>query len=260
MPALADILLTNLGVLLCVVTPLWLLSLALRDASIVDIFWGMGFVILVWSTRLQVDASPYSLPLAIATTLWGLRLAAYLAARNLGHGEDRRYAAMRAARPRHFWWWSFLAIFLFQAVLCLIVGLPVQVGQALPRPAAIIATDILGAAIFLFGFLYETIADWQLARFKRDPLNAGRVMDRGLWRHSRHPNYFGEAILWWGLWLMATAATNASWTAVGPALITFLLLRVSGVSLLEKTIVHRRPEYAEYIRRTRAFIPGPRKP
>ncbi len=260
MSVIGDLLLTNLAVLLCVVTPLWLISLALRDASIVDIFWGLGFVITAWSTRLQVDATPYSLPLVIATTLWGLRLAIYLAARNLGHGEDRRYAAMRRARPGSFWWWSFFAIFLFQALLCLVVGLPVQVGQAVPRPSGLTITDILGAAAFLFGFLFETVADWQLARFKRNPQNAGRVMDRGLWRYSRHPNYFGEAVLWWGLWLMAISAPAATWTAVGPALITFLLLRVSGVSLLEKTIVDRRPEYADYIRRTRAFIPGPPRP
>lgn len=250
-------LLTNLGLLVGVTTLLWMLSLKLRDASIIDIFWGLGFVIVAWVTRSWADGEPLSLLLPIAASLWGVRLAVYLGARNLGKGEDKRYVAMREARPQTFWWWSYPAIFLFQAVLCWIVSLPLQVGQLLPRPEGVTALDVIGGVLFLFGWLYETIADWQLARFKRDPGNRGKVMDRGLWKNTRHPNYFGEAVLWWGIFVMAAAAPGALWTVIGPALITFLLLRVSGVALLEKTIGERRPEYADYIRRTNAFIPGP---
>jgi steroid 5-alpha reductase family enzyme len=257
--ALPEVLGVNLALLVGTTTLLWLVSLRLRDASIIDLFWGLGFVIAAWATRVQGPVTPASILLPAAVTLWGVRLSVYLGARNLGHGEDRRYAAMRAARPRHFWWWSYLAIFLFQAILCALIGLPAVVGQVATRPEGLTLFDLAGGALFLFGFLYESIADWQLARFKRDPANAGRVMDQGLWRHTRHPNYFGEAVLWWGIWLMASAAPDARWTAIAPALITFLLLRVSGVSLLESTIVDRRPAYADYIRRTNAFLPGPRR-
>jgi steroid 5-alpha reductase family enzyme len=254
-------LLTNLGLTLGLMTLLWLLSLRLRDASIVDIFWGCGFIAVAWSTALQTGVPDLpQLLLPLTATLWGLRLAVYLASRNLGHGEDKRYAAMRAARPDTFWRWSLFAIFWFQALLCWFIALPLQVGLLDPRSADLLGTDVAGLALFVVGFAWEAIADGQLARFKRDPANRGAVMDRGLWRFSRHPNYFGEAVLWWGIWLMAAGAPEARWTAVGPALLTFLLLRVSGVTLLERTIVERRPAYAEYIRRTPAFLPGPRRP
>ena len=261
--ATLEIVAINLALLLAALTLLWLVSLRLRDASIIDIFWGLGFVVVAWSTRAQLAApSPESILLPLAATLWGVRLAAYLAARNLGHGEDKRYAAMRRARPTTFWWWSYLAVFGLQGVLCLLVSLPLQLGQIFgqigARPSGVTLFDVVGLLLFVFGFAYESIADYQLARFKRDPANAGKVMDSGLWRHTRHPNYFGEAVLWWGIGVMAAAAPEARWAFVGPLLITLLLLRVSGVTLLEKTIVDRRPGYADYIRRTNAFIPGPR--
>jgi len=256
-----SIMVTNLLLLLGLLTLLWGVSLRLRDASIIDIFWGLGFVVVAWSTRAQLTApADVSLLLPIAATLWGVRLAVYLAARNLGHGEDRRYAAMRAARPRTFWWWSYLAVFLMQGVLCMIVSLPLQLGQIVPRPEGLTVFDGVGLALFTFGFVYESVADWQLARYKRDPANRGQVMDKGLWRNTRHPNYFGESVLWWGIWLVAAAAPDARWSVAGPLLITWLLLKFSGVVLLEQTIVQRRPAYADYIRRTNAFIPGPRKP
>jgi steroid 5-alpha reductase family enzyme len=255
------ILLTNLGLIIALMTLLWLVSLRLRDASIVDIFWGCGFVVLAWSTALQAGVPELPrLLLPVCASLWGLRLAVYLAARNLGHGEDRRYVAMRAARPDTFARWSLFAIFWFQAALCWFIALPLQVGLQSARPDGLLWSDVAGLALFVFGLGYEAIADWQLARFKKAPSNRGAVMDRGLWRHTRHPNYFGEAVLWWGLWLIAAGAPEARWTAVGPALLTFLLLRVSGVALLERTIGDRRPDYADYMRRTNAFLPGPRRP
>lgn len=248
----------NLAVLITIVTALWAVSVRIRDASIVDIFWGLGFVIVAWSTRLQLDTpSPESLALPIAATLWGLRLSTYLAARNLGHGEDRRYAAMRAARPHTFTRWSLFAVFWFQAALCIVIALPLQAGQHAPRiEQGFNALEIIGLAIFMSGLLWQAIADAQLALFKANAANKGQVMDRGLWRYSRHPNYFGEAVLWWGIWVFVVASPGTWWTIIGPMLITFLLLKVSGVSLLEQTIGERRPAYADYIRRTNAFIPG----
>jgi steroid 5-alpha reductase family enzyme len=261
-PSLPSLLLANLALLAACATLVWLVSLRLRDASIVDLFWGMAFVLVAWNTRrlLGAASAPASLALPVAATLWGVRLTAYLGSRNLGHGEDRRYAAMRGQRPRTFWWWSYFAVFLLQAGLALVVALPLVVGQRAPRPAELTAWDLLGGTLFLGGLAFETLADLQLARFKRDPKSEGQVMDRGLWRWSRHPNYFGEAVLWWGVWLMASAAPDARWTALAPALMTFLLLRVSGVALLESTIAERRPGYRDYVQRTRAFVPGPRRP
>lgn len=266
-PSLVTVLAIDLAVLIGVTTLLWLVSLKLRDASIVDIFWGLGFVITAWLTRLQLEApSETSIILPIAATLWGLRLSLYLGKRNLapGHGqkpqEDKRYAAMRAKRPDTFARWSLFAIFWFQGVLCLIVALPLVVGQWAPRPAELPAQhplELIGFAIFLTGLTIQAIADQQLARFKRDPASQGQVMDQGLWRYSRHPNYFGEALLWWGVYIIVLPIPDARWTVIGPLLITVLLLKVSGVALLEKTIVDRRPNYADYIKRTSAFIPWP---
>lgn len=265
MTPLLQVLGVDLAVLITVTTLLWLLSLRLKDASIVDLFWGLGFVIVAWVTRLQLESpSPMSLALPIAATLWGVRLSTYLAKRNLapGHGEDKRYAVMRAARPQTFWRWSLFAIFWFQGVLCLIVALPLVVGQWAGRPqdlASPSVLEVIGLAIFAIGLSVQTVADLQLARFKRDPQSQGQVMDKGLWRYSRHPNYFGEALLWWGIYVSVLPIPEARWTLVGPLLITVLLLKVSGVSLLEKTIVDRRPKYADYIRRTSAFVPWPPK-
>lgn len=259
-PSLAQILAIDLALLIGATTLLWVVSVRIKDASIIDIFWGLGFILAAWATRLQLGGgTAASLALPIAVTLWGTRLSLYLARRNLGHGEDKRYADMRAARPETFARWSLFVIFWTQATLVLIVALPVIVGQWAPRPAdlgAIHPLEVIGWGIFLIGLSYQTVADRQLARFKADPNNRGRVMDRGLWRYSRHPNYFGEAVLWWGLYLSVLPLPDAWPTIIGPIVITTLLLKVSGVSLLERTIVERRPAYRDYIAKTNAFIPG----
>jgi steroid 5-alpha reductase family enzyme len=228
---------------------LWLLSLRLSDASIVDIAWGAGFALVAIASALGAGGARRWL-LAGLVGLWGLRLSAYLAWRNLGHGEDKRYAAMRAHHGARFWWVSLFSVFLFQGALVLVISLPVQ---AAPAPLAPGWNEAVGVALFALGLSCECIADLQLARFKADPASAGQVMDRGLWRYSRHPNYFGDACVWWGLYLVSAAW----WTAFAPALMTFLLVRVSGVSLLERTIVDRRPGYRDYIARTSPFIPWP---
>ena len=236
----------------------WVISLVLRDASIADIAWGLVFVAIAWAAWASGSGSTASLIAAVAVTVWGSRLAIYIGKRNLGHGEDRRYQAMRAKRPDRFWLWSLFGVFVLQGLLALVVSLPVQslgaVADAEPG-----ALSWIGLAVFLTGLGFEAIGDAQLAAFKRDPASKGKVMDRGLWRYTRHPNYFGDALLWWGIWLIAVGAGAAWWTLIGPGLMTFLLVRVSGVALLESDMAERRPGYAEYVRRTSAFIPRPPK-
>jgi steroid 5-alpha reductase family enzyme len=238
---------------------LWLLSLRLRDSSIVDIFWGVGFVIIAWVTRASAQGAAARSALTLAlVTLWGLRLAGYLAYRNIGKGEDPRYVAMRAHHGDRWPLRSLFIVFALQGALMWIVSLPVQATLRSPLPEALGPLDALGALLVLTGVLFEGLGDLQLARFKASPENRGKVMDRGLWRYTRHPNYFGDFLVWWGLYALALAGGNA-WTALGPALMSFLLLRVSGVTLLEKSM-RKRPGYDEYVRRTSSFFPWPPRP
>jgi len=239
----------------------WLESLARRDASLIDRFWpvliaGAGLVYLVLLPNAPLH-EPRGLAMAVLALLWGLRLALYVAARNWGHGEDRRYEAIRARNQPGFGLKSLYLVFGLQAVLAWIVSAPLFVGMTGARPLGWL--DIAGGALAAFGIGFEAIADAQMSRFKADPSQRGQVMDRGLWRYSRHPNYFGEACVWWGLWLMALGAAGlgGAWSVVSPLLMTWLLLRVSGVRLLEADIGHRRPAYRDYIARTNAFVPGP---
>jgi steroid 5-alpha reductase family enzyme len=241
---------------------LWLLSLRLRDASIVDIWWGFGFAAIAWlAFGLGAGWPPRALLAACLVSLWGLRLAGHLARRNLGHGEDPRYAAMRARHGERFGRVSLFTVFGLQGLLQWIVSLPVQLAIQAPEPAGWAAWDGLGALLVLAGVACEATADRQLARFKADPTSRGQVMDRGLWRYSRHPNYFGDALAWWGLGLLALAVPGGVFSLICPALMTFLLLRVSGVPILERGLARRRPGYAEYAARTPAFVPWfPRHP
>ncbi len=235
---------------------LWLLSLRLRDASIVDVFWGLGFVLTVWVTRLsQPGAEPRAGVVAALTTLWGARLALYLARRNLGKGEDARYVAMRRRHGARWPLRSLLQVFVLQGLLMWLISLPVQAAERARGPGALGWVDAIGVALTLTGVAFEAIGDAQLARFKADVANKGKVMDRGLWRYTRHPNYFGDFLVWWGLYALALASGHA-WTIGSPALMSFLLLRVSGVTLLEKSM-RKRPGYEEYVRRTSAFFPWP---
>lgn len=242
-------------VLVPAVLALWLLSVRLKNASIVDLFWGSGFVIMTWAALLS-PTGPRAAMVAALVSLWGLRLSIHLGVRNLGEPEDRRYAAMRRKIGPRFWWVSLFTVFLFQGAL--IVLLSTAPIAALLSPAPLSALDVVAVLVFVAGLTIEAVADLQLRRFLRSPDSEGQVMDRGLWRYSRHPNYFGDALLWWGLGLFAVAAAEP-WALFAPTLMTFLLLRVSGVLLMEKTIKKRRPEYEDYIRRTSAFVPWPPK-
>jgi steroid 5-alpha reductase family enzyme len=250
-------LLTTLATITATMVLVWLLSLARRDASIVDPFWGSGFAIVALTASwLNFPPSARTTLLVALTAVWGLRLSLFLLWRNWGHGEDRRYQAMRNHHGQRFWWVSLFTVFMLQAVILWFVSLPIQVTASQEETNPLHWLDGLGALIWSVGFAFEAVGDWQLARFKADPANAGRVMDRGLWRFTRHPNYFGDFAVWWGLYLIA-AAGGAWWTLLSPLAMSFLLLKVSGVTLLEKTITDRRPDYANYQARTNAFFPGP---
>jgi steroid 5-alpha reductase family enzyme len=237
---------------------LWLLSLVLRDASIVDIWWGPGFALIAGAAWwLGAGGDPGRRALASAlVALWGLRLGAYLAWRNLGHGEDPRYQAMRRHWGSRFALASLFTVFGLQGVLMWFVSLPVQTVHVSPG-GPLGALDFAGAALALIGLFFESVGDLQLARFRADPANRGRVLDTGLWRYTRHPNYFGDCCVWWGLYTIAAATRIGAFTILSPAAMTFLLVRVSGVALLERSIGRRRPGYADYIARTSAFFPRP---
>ena len=238
----------------------WLLSLALKNASIVDIVWGFGFVCVAWAVRLRVDEGLDARQnlLVLMTTVWGLRLAGYLFWRNHGKGEDYRYKAMRKHWGPRFPLISLGTVFGLQGVLMFIVSLPVQLGQTRDTP------DLgwlayLGIAVWLVGLFFEVVGDAQLAKFKADASNQGKVMNRGLWKYTRHPNYFGDACVWWGIALVAAETTVGKFGIIGAIVMTVLLRRVSGVVLLEKSLSKRKEGYAEYVARTSAFIPRPPK-
>lgn len=250
----------NLCVTLGLMLVLWLSSLALRDASIVDRFWGAGFVLVSAVTLFYGDGALLrSALLTGLVAIWGLRLSLHLTRRNWGEGEDYRYQAMRRSWGDRFWLVSLGTVFLLQGLLLWIVSLPVQKGASAPRPESLTLLDALGVALWLVGFTFEAVADAQLRRFLADPENRGRVMDRGLWRYTRHPNYFGDAVVWWGLFSIALATPGSWWTVASPLAMTFLLTRVSGVPMLERRLLRSRPGYAEYVARTSAFFPWPPK-
>ena len=236
---------------------LWLVSIPMRDVSIVDPAWGPAFVLVSLVAAVAGDGCVGRKWLLLAmTAVWGIRLGAHLLARKLHDpGEDRRYAAMRERRGERFVLWSLLWVFGVQGLLVLIVSLPIQV--AADRGGALGAAVIPGVAVFLIGVAFEAIGDEQLRRFKARPESRGQVMDRGLWRYTRHPNYFGDFCVWWGVWLVALTAGGTWWTFIGPVVMSVLLIRVSGAGLLEKDIGTRRPGYADYVKRTSGFFPLP---
>jgi len=232
----------------------WVVSFLKSDVSIVDGMWSLMIFsgCVVYTVVLSpADVARATLILVLAA-LWALRLAAYITWRNWGQPEDHRYQAIRARNQPYFEWKSLYLVFTLQAVLAWIVSMPLLIGVA--GTSALSFLDITGVVIVLFGIVFEATADWQLACFKRHPTNASRVMDQGLWRYTRHPNYFGEFCVWWGFYLLACAA-GGWWTIVSPLLMSILLMKVSGVMLLEKDIGERRPDYHRYITRTSVFFP-----
>lgn len=256
MSPILEAFLAGSAVVMAAVTLVWLLSVARRDASIVDVFWGLGFVLAAWVYRGFGPPAGWRQWLVLAlVTIWGVRLAGYIFWRNRGHGEDYRYREMRRRAGRGFWWRSYFTVFLLQGTLLLAISTPllaVQAGEAEPGWRW---SDLVGLVLWIVGFFFEAVGDFQMARFKADPANRGRVLRRGLWAFTRHPNYFGDAALWWGFFCFALAVPWGFWTLPSALVMNLLLLEVSGVALLEKTIVERRPEYREYIENTPAFVP-----
>jgi steroid 5-alpha reductase family enzyme len=234
---------------------LWLFSLSIKNSSIVDIFWGAGFVIIngIYFLLTPDGFLIRKLMIGVLVTTWGLRLSAHIFRRNWGKPEDFRYQKWREENGKRWWWWSFFQVFLLQGLLLWIISTPLLAAQYLPLPDHLTFLDFLGAVLWLMGFFFESVGDYQLSRFLAQPENKGKIMDRGVWRYTRHPNYFGDATQWWGYYVIAASA-GGWWTIFSPIIMTTLLLRVSGVALLEKTM-GTKPGYKEYIEKTSAFIP-----
>jgi steroid 5-alpha reductase family enzyme len=241
---------------------LWLASLALKNSSIVDIFWGAGFVVAGWAYFLLTPEGylPRKALIMALVTIWGLRLSLYILWRNWGKPEDFRYQKWREEAPQRWWWFSFFKVFLLQGLLLWIISVPLLAAQISPTPASLGILEVLAVILWLIGFYFEAMGDLQLALFKRNPANKGKVLDSGVWRYTRHPNYFGDSAQWWGFYLLAVAA-GGWWSIFSPVMMTALLLKVSGVALLEKTLKDTKPQYRQYIETTSSFIPWlPRKP
>ena len=256
-----DTSLYGLTAALALMTAIWFASLVRRDVSIIDIFWGPGFAFVAWIYfSLGDQATLRQVLLPCLVTLWGLRLGLYIFWRGRNKGEDYRYAEMRQRWGIRFPFVSLGTVFWLQAVLLWLIAMPLLTVQRAPHSNQLGWLDGVGAALFAIGFFFEAVGDFQLARFKDNPANKGKVLDTGLWRYTRHPNYFGDAALWWGFWLISIAGGSSLWTVVSPILMNALLLKVSGVALLEKTIAERRPAYREYVESTPAFFPRPPKP
>ena len=246
----------NLLVVMAFMVVIWLLSLPLKDSSIADIFWGPGAVLVAWTTWFLTQGFyGRKLLVALLVTIWGVRLAVHIALRNFGKAEDRRYRIWRETYGKAYWWISLFKVFLLQGLILWAISLSFQAAQNVMEPRAFVWLDVVGTLVWTAGFLFEVVGDAQLRRFKSNPGSQGKVMDRGLWAYTRHPNYFGESLVWWGIFLISLVDISNLWTIISPVLITFLLLRVSGVAMLEKDMTDRRPAYRNYIKTTSAFIP-----
>lgn len=244
-----------LGAILAAGFITWLISLLKRDVSIVDSLWSLMFLLaaaLYLATAPDPGATSWLVTILVA--LWAVRLSVYISWRNWGEGEDRRYQQIRARNQPNFAVKSLFLVFVLQGVLAWIISAPLLVAIRMNPPLDLLA--YLAIALWMAGMVFEAGGDWQLARFKADPASRGKVLDKGLWRYTRHPNYFGNALIWWGFFVFALSA-GGWWTLISPLIMTLLLLKVSGVALLEKDIADRRPAYQDYMARTNAFFPGP---
>lgn len=241
-------------IILGLMTILWLISLALKNSSIVDIFWGTGFVVIVWAVFFLTTGveSARKVLLTVLVTIWGLRLSIHIFNRNHVKPEDFRYQVWRKEAGKEWWWRSFFKVFLLQGVLMWIISTPLTAVQLSDKQ--LFWLDYLAIVVWIIGFFFESVGDAQLAQFKSNPANKGKVLDSGVWRYTRHPNYFGDATQWWAYYLLAGAA-GAWWTIFSPIIMTALLMRVSGVTLLEKTLKKEKPGYQEYVETTSEFFP-----
>lgn len=250
-----ELYLNSLIIIIVAVTILWIISVIITNASIVDLFWGLGFVItntyyFLWTG----DTTTTKWLLFVMVTIWGLRLTIYLSFRNIGKGEDFRYQKFRNDYgPTRYWWISYFQVFLLQGLLIWFISLPLMATNFLSKDDSLNIISYVGIIIWLIGLVFEAGGDYQLTRFKANPLNKGKVLNKGFWKYTRHPNYFGDSAVWWGFGLFSLSV-GGYWQVIGSIAMTFLIIRVSGVILLEKTLSDK-PGYNEYVRRTSPFIP-----
>jgi steroid 5-alpha reductase family enzyme len=242
-------------VILLLMLALWFLSLLLKNSGITDIFWGIGFIIVAWLTYTFAPQGylPRRQLVALLVTVWGFRLGVHVGVRNWGKPEDFRYAHWREENGASWWWVSLFKVFLLQGVLMWIILAPIIAAQTSGFPAILTPLDYIGVLLWIFGVLFESIGDYQLTRFKANPSNKGKLLTTGFWKYTRHPNYFGEAVLWWGFYVIALAS-GSWWTIFSPIIMTFLLMKVSGVAMLERTL-KTKSGYEEYMQKTNTFIP-----
>lgn len=258
MNEVAQVLLANFALIMLCMVVLWLISIPLNDVSFVDSFWAVGFIIVAGVSYLMTGGGTDRRQLLLTiTAIWGTRLGAFLFFRWRREGPDRRYVALLGKASGGVHLASLTKVFLVQGPILWLVSLPVQLGQVSVAPAVLGPMAWCGVTLAVTGVLFETIGDHQLAGFKSNPANAGKVLDRGLWRYTRHPNYFGDACVWWGLYLIAAETGPGAWSFPGPLLMTWLLLKWSGVALLERRLQRSREGYPEYMQRTSAFLPWP---
>jgi len=245
----------SLFLILSMVSILWIISVALKNVSIVDLFWGAGFVVINTFYFFNTDTTPAKIVLLVLVAIWGLRLSIYLAWRNIGKGEDFRYREFRRQYgEKNYWWISFFQTFLLQGILMWVISLPllgINLNSISPNLEVL---DFVGIFVWLIGFVFEAGGDFQLARFRKDITNKGKVLDTGFWHYTRHPNYFGDSAVWWGYGLLCVS-TGSYWYVTGSVLMTLLIIKVSGVALLEKSLKEAKPQYHDYIRKTSSFIP-----
>jgi steroid 5-alpha reductase family enzyme len=246
---------TTLGAELWGYMTLWfLISLLRRRNDVADVAWGLGFVLLAWTSFfLSGGSGARGLVAGILVSIWGLRLAWHIHSRHRGKAEDFRYLAWRREWGKWFYARSYAQVYLLQGALLFLVALPVLIINRSPG-GAFGSLEVVGVCIWLFGFLFESVGDAELARFAKDPLNRGKILQTGLWRYTRHPNYFGEVVQWWGIWLLAVGVSGGGFGIAGPLTITVLILKVSGIPMLEKKMAEN-PDFAQYRRRTSVFVP-----
>ena len=242
--------------ILVLVTGLWVLSVIIKNVSVVDLFWGFGFVVVnAFYVFTSGELNVRKILVLVLVSLWGLRLSIYLAWRNLGKGEDFRYQEFRRKYgPERYWWFSFFQTFLLQGVLMMIISLPLLAVSSGTDSNTLGFIDFIGVFIWVTGITFEAGGDLQLTKFKGNPKNKGRVLNTGFWKYTRHPNYFGDSAVWWAYALFSIAA-GGYWQIIGSIIMTLLIIKVSGVALLEKTLTESKPQYRDYIRKTSAFLP-----
>ena len=243
-------------IILVLLILLWVVSVFIKNVSIVDLFWGFGFVVITTFYVLSSsEVTARQLLVLVLVSVWGLRLSVYLAWRNIGKAEDFRYQEFRRKYgPERYWWFSFFQTFLLQGVLMMLISTPLLGANFGEQNSRLQWLDYAGILVWIIGFSFEAGGDFQLARFKSNPQNKGKVLNTGFWKYTRHPNYFGDSAVWWSYALFCIAA-GSYWLSLGSVLMTLLIIKVSGVALLEKSLTNTKPQYSEYIRKTNAFIP-----